>query len=65
MRERDWAWPVIAGFALIVLCFTILYVPVKLPGDDFLRPRTMAHRIECVLEKWGVIPCDPFRHIEG
>jgi len=30
-----------------------------------IRPRTLRNRVECKLEKWGLIQPDPFRHIEG
>ncbi|MBN9517485.1 hypothetical protein J0H58_03040 [bacterium] len=33
--------------------------------EGALRPRTFRNRVECALERWGLIPLDPFRHIEG
>jgi hypothetical protein len=30
-----------------------------------IRPRSLTNRVECRLEQWGIIPHDPFRHIEG
>ncbi|QEL14017.1 hypothetical protein [Limnoglobus roseus] len=35
------------------------------PTVQVNRPRSLRHRVECVLEAWGVIPVDPFRHVEG
>jgi hypothetical protein len=60
-----WLAAGIAALGLLVAGYYVLCVPIHLPGDDFLRPRTVWHRFECVLERWGVIPYDPCRHIEG
>jgi hypothetical protein len=65
MNKRRLAWAGLAFLSLTLSSYFALDIPINLPGDDFLRPRTLRHRAECILEKWGVIPMDPFRHVEG
>lgn len=63
MTARRFVWAGVTLLALTLSGYFVLCVPACLPGDDIGRPRTVKHRAECLLEEWGVIPKDPFRHI--
>ncbi|OWK38519.1 hypothetical protein FRUB_07639 [Fimbriiglobus ruber] len=52
--------------ALGVVLFAGLVAAFRPEPEPILhmsRPRSLRNRVECVLEKWGVIPFNPFRHV--
>jgi hypothetical protein len=58
-----------ASAAVLVGAFALVWAWVPPPPEPTVltigRHRGLDHWIGCHLEEWGVIPRDPFRHIEG
>jgi hypothetical protein len=63
-ESRTSRWWGLAATAWVLFGVVAAFLRVETPVD-IGRPRGMRHRVECLLEKWGVIPVDPFRHVEG
>jgi hypothetical protein len=52
----------VLGGLLGMVCALDVMLPDP-PGS--IRHRSLRNRVECLLEKWGLIAPDPFRHVEG
>ena len=72
MAERTTGRRAIAVGASVLGCFLVgvlvgyVHEAIRTAGKTIAeRPRSLRHRIECFLEKHGLIPVDPFRHVEG
>jgi hypothetical protein len=60
MKARRWVLVIIT---VVSLGAAVDYVFPQPPGC--IRHRGLRYRVGCRLEEWGVIPRDPFRHVEG
>jgi hypothetical protein len=62
-RIKTRRWTLVS---LAVLVVGTIVTALVLCGDGSPRyTHTMRCKIECLLEKWGIIPIDMRRHIEG